>query len=196
MNQENDFSFNKETHIYRLNNKIIPSVTQVLQAEGITDYSYADESDREWGQAGHKITELWDRGVLDKRTVSKPLIPCLEAWKKFLSDFKVKVILDWIERPICSHRYRYGVTPDRLCLIDGIYTLVELKFASGIQKGTRIQLAAQKIAVTEYLKTQRIRRWALQITKEGKGIPHFFNNKADESIWISAINLWRFRDEN
>lgn len=192
MNQQNNFQFDELNHIYRLNNQIIPSVTGILQAEGITDFSYADESDREFGQAGHKVTELWDRGILDIKTVSEPLIPCLEKWKQFLKDFDVTLFPGAIEEPIYSSRYLFGVTPDRVGLVNNKVTVIEIKFSKTIQRATGIQLAAQAIASTEHYGKVR-QRIAVSLL-DGK--PQFFNDRQDETIFISALNLWRYKNEN
>lgn len=191
MEQENNFFFDEVEHIYHLNNRIIPSVTQILQAEGITDYSFADESDRDFGTAGHSVTELWDKGVLDIETIAEPLIPCLEVWKKFLKDFEVILFLGGIEKPIYSSRYLFGVTPDRVGLVNNKVTVIEIKFSKAIQRSTGIQLAAQAIASTEHYGKVRQR---IAVPLLG-GKPQFFNDRRDETIFISALNLWRYKNE-
>ncbi len=189
MKQENNFVFDEVNHIYRLNNQIIPSVTQILQAEGITDYSYADESDKEFGLVGHKVTELWDKGKLDSKTISKPLIPCLELWKKFLKDFDVTIFPGAIEKPIYSSKYLFGVTPDRVGLVNDKVTVIEIKFTKAIQRSTGIQLAAQAIASTEHYGKVRQR---IAVPLLG-GTPQFFNDRQDETIFLSALNLFRWK---
>ena len=191
MKQENNFTFDEATHTYRLNNRIIPSVTQILQAEGITNYSYADESDKEFGKVGHKVTELWDKGKLDIKTVDKSLIPCLELWKKFLKDFEVTIFPGAIEKPIYSSRYLFGVTPDRVGLVNSKVTVIEIKFSKAIQRATGIQLAAQAIASTDFYGKVRQR----MVVPLLGGTPQFFNDRQDETIFISALNLWRFKNE-
>ncbi len=190
MENKNKFTFDLETHIYRLNDRIIPSVTQILSSEGITDYSYADESDREFGKAGHKMTELYDKGILDIKTVSIPLTPCLENWKKFLKDFEVTIFPGAIEKPIYSSRYLFGVIPDRVGLVNNKVTVIEIKFSKTIQRGTGIQLAAQAIASTEHYGKVRQR---IAVPLLG-GTPQFFNDRQDETIFISALNLWRWKN--
>lgn len=192
MNPQNSFIFDEKDHIYRLNNRIIPSVTQILQAEGITDFSHCDDSDRDFGKAGHKVTELWDKGKLDIKTISEPLIPCLDLWRKFLKDFDVTIFPGAIEKPIYSSRYLFGTTPDRVGLVNDKVTVIELKFSKAIQKSTGIQLAAQAIASTEHYGKVRQR---IAVPMLG-GTPQFFNDRRDETIFISALNLWRWKNEN
>jgi len=189
---KNNFSFDELNHIYNLNNQVIPSVTQILQAEGITDYSYADESDRDFGKVGHRVTELWDKGKLNIKTISKPLIPCLEIWKKFLKDFDVTIFPGAIEKPIYSSKYLFGVTPDRVGLVNDKVTVIEIKFSKATQRSTGIQLAAQAIASTEHYGKVR-QRIAVPLLN---GKPQFFNDRQDETIFISALNIWRWKNGN
>lgn len=153
MKPKNNFSFDEVNHIYRLDGRIIPSVTGILQAEGITDYSYADESDREFGRAGHKMTELWDKGTLDIKTISAPLIPYLNGYKKFLKDFKVKFKTNEIEQPLMSNIYYFAGTPDRKpILVNNKLTLIDIKITTSMQLSTGIQLAAYQILYEENYK--------------------------------------------
>jgi hypothetical protein len=195
MYQKNNFSFDDLNHIYRLNGQVIPSVTQILQAEGIADYSYADESDRDFGKAGHRVTELWDKRTLDIKTISEPLIPYLNGYKKFLKDFKVKVIPEWIETPTYSFIWKYGVKPDRVVEINGKLTVYEIKFSTSMIPATRIQTAAQKIAIEEQTKLKIKQRMAVQILPDDYKISEY-TKLSDERIWLSAVILNQFKKEN
>jgi len=195
MKQENNFTFDELNHQYLLNGIRLPSVTQILQAEGITDYSYADDSDREFGQAGHKMTELWDKGVLDIKTVSEPLIPFFEGYKKFLKDFKVKIILEWIEKPTYSLIWKYGVKPDRVAKVNGKLTVYEIKFSTSLPPGTKIQTVAQKIAIEEQTGLKIKQRMAIQLLPNSYKL-EFHNKLSDERIWLSAVILNQFKKEN
>ncbi len=186
------FRFDKEKHLYFLDEIEIPSVTQILHAEGLTDYTYCDNSDKAFGTAGHKVTELWDKGKLDIKTIAKSLIPCLEVWKKFLKDFDITIFPGAIEKPIYSSRYLFGTTPDRVGLVNNKVTVIEIKFTKTIQRSTGIQLAAQAIASTEnYGKVRQ--RIAVPLLS---GTPQFFNDRQDETIFLSALNLWRYKNGN
>jgi hypothetical protein len=195
----NEFDFDQKSHIYHLNGKIIPSVTRILADTGIYDYKGVPpevmEAARLFGQACHRLTELYDLETLDMVTVNTPLIPYLTAWQKFRADFKVVIYPSWIEKPICSYKYQFGTIPDRICSIGNKVTLVEVKSTATIQPAVGIQLAGQEIAVEEnYGKVRQ--RIAVQLKSDGTYSIKEFKNPSDKSIFISALNLWRWREEN
>lgn len=191
----NSLIYDDINHIYRLNSQVIPSTTQILSEEGLSDYSYADESDRMFGRAGHKLTELWDKKILDTTTTSPLLIPYLEGYKKFLRDFKVKVFSEWIERPICSLVWKYGVTPDRIAEVASKLTVYEIKFSSDLAPSVAIQTAAQKIAIEENSKLKIKQRLGLRLIPGDYRI-EFYSKLSDERIWLSAVILNQFKKEH
>ena len=195
----NEFWFDQESHVYRLNGKIIPSVTGILSDAGLFDYRGVPpevmEAARLFGQAVHRATELYDMESLDMATVNEPLIPYLEAWKKFRADFKVVIYPSWIEKPICSYKYQFGTIPDRICSIGNKVTLIEVKSTATIQKAVAIQMGGQEIVVEEnYGKVRQ--RIAVQLKPDGTYRIEEFKNPTDKTVFISALNVWRWRKEN
>jgi len=195
MAPKNNFTFDELNHIYRLDGQVIPSVTQILQEEGITDYSYCDDSDKEFGKAGHLTTELWDKRILDIKTVSDPLIPYLNGYKRFIKECKVKIIREWIEKPTYSLKWRYGVKPDRLAKVNNKLTVYEIKFSTSTNPGTAIQTAAQKIAIEEQTKLKIKQRLELRLLPDDYKL-EYYNRLSDERIWLSAVILSQFKKEN
>jgi len=189
-----------ENHIYHLNGVVIPGYSEIASAMGITNFSGISErvmeAARNFGSAGHYATRLWDEKRLDESTLSAPLIPCLEEYKNFLIDFKVEIIPGYIEKPICSTIYRYGVTPDRVCVINGELSILELKFVESMSKATELQTAAQKLAAEEFYKIKIKRRYGLQIPQKGKAKIYPYTNKSDEQTWIAALSLYNWRVKN
>lgn len=193
-NQQNKFEYDDSEHIYRLNGKIIPSCTQILREEGISNYDFCDDSDKQFGKAGHKVTELWDKCNLDIDTVSEHLYPYLLGYQKFLADFKVIILPELIEKPIYSLKWGYGVTPDRVAMVNGKLSVYEIKFSSSLAKSTAIQTAAQKIAVEEQSKLKIKQRIGLRLAPNNYDIS-FYNNPTDERIWLSAVILNHYKKD-
>lgn len=191
-NQQNKFSYDDKEHIYHLNGKIIPSCTQILREEGISNYDFCDESDLMFGKAGHKITELWDKCNLDIETVDEMLYPYLLGYQKFLKDFKVSVLPEWIEKPAYSLKFEYGVTPDRVAMVNGKLSVYEIKFSSSLSKSTAIQTAAQKIAVEEQSKLKIKQRIGLRLAPNSYDIS-FYNKPTDERVFLSAVILNKYK---
>lgn len=193
----NNFTLD-ENHIYRLNDKIIPGCSEILKDMGLSDYSNARqdvlEAAAKFGSAVHKACDLHDRGTLDYKTLSAPLVPYLDGWKKFISDYQAVVVPDWIERISGSLRWRFGVTPDRVLVIKDRVVVCEIKSTTSIMRSVALQTAAQKIAVEEnYGKVHR--RIAVQLTDSSYKI-HEFKNQNDEETFICARKLYAWKKEN
>lgn len=111
-----DLVFDPKDHIYKLNGVVIPSVSQVMQRVGISDFSKVPanvlERARLFGTAVHRACELFDRGNLDERSLDSNLWPYLDGWVNFKKDFSLEFIE--IEKSIASTIYRVAGTPDRI----------------------------------------------------------------------------------
>lgn len=193
------FTFEEISHIYRLGDMIIPSVTGILSSGGIFNYSGVPEANmeaaRQFGSAVHKACELWDKSTLDESTLSAPLVPYLTAWKKFIADFNPVINTEWIEKPICSYQHCFGTIPDRVWSINNKLTVIEIKSTATMQKAVGIQLAGQCIAIAENLGKVR-QRWAVQLKPDGTYQLHVYDNRADELVFVSALNIFRWKREN
>ncbi|TBR16981.1 hypothetical protein EPO66_03635 [bacterium] len=133
-----DLTFDKDSHSYKLNGVVIPSVTQILQKVGISDFSMvpADrlESARKFGSAVHLACELFDKGTLDECALDSNLWPYLDAWVSFKKEYALEFIS--IEKPITSVIYRVAGTPDRIAKSDKRRRLAVLLNEEGTYKVT------------------------------------------------------------
>ena len=105
--------FNEERHEYRLDGKIVPSVTQILRP--LMDFSGIPpdvlEHKRQIGTAVHKAIELDLLGELDETSVAPALAPYFGAWRDFKSEFGVKDGTT-TEYRVCSKIHGYAGTVD------------------------------------------------------------------------------------
>ena len=86
-----NFHFNKEHHIYTLDNTIIPSVTQVLPRIFFNKDPYY----MELGSLVHSCIELYNKNDLIEDALDPVLTPYLEAYKSFIKENgKPKGIVD------------------------------------------------------------------------------------------------------
>lgn len=85
-----DFSFDPDKHIYTLDGKVIPSVTQVLP------YNYGNNAEyaRQRGIYVHTMIELFNKQDLDEDNLDPELQPFLDAYKRFLVEGKMEGIID------------------------------------------------------------------------------------------------------
>jgi CRISPR/Cas system-associated exonuclease Cas4 (RecB family) len=105
------FTYDDTLHAYYLDGVRIPSVTQVLKAQGMIDTTWLTEHGRTRGSHVHTATEMYDKGILDEDTLDPQLRPYLEGWKLFVEENEP--IWDTLEVPGYHPLYRYGLTPDR-----------------------------------------------------------------------------------
>ena len=77
--------FDEPSHTYRIDGRVVPSVTQVLKP--LTDFSHIDpatlENARQEGVAIHKMVELDVTGDLDEDQLPDWLRGRLKAWRSF-----------------------------------------------------------------------------------------------------------------
>jgi len=144
-------SFVEETHTYLLNDKPVPSVTQILQKGGLVDLSGIPpeilERARRFGVATHKATELWDMAELDEDTLDPLLHGHLTQWKKFCIEHNTA----WysIEKILASEQLEFAGTCDRIGLVDDRLSILDIKTSSYSRKTmitTGIQLAGYNLA--------------------------------------------------
>jgi len=111
-----NFAFDETTHTYRLDGKVLPSVTTILKP--LYDFSAVPrdilERARRFGNAVHKTIELYLNDDLDEDTLDEPLYNCLLAFKLWQSDFYEYEITpsDNIEQIGYHQKLLYCGTPD------------------------------------------------------------------------------------
>jgi hypothetical protein len=106
-------TFDEATHTYRWEGKVVPSVTQHLQAlhsfDGVPRAVL--EAAQERGTYVHQMCELFDLDELDEPAVPAIYQGYLRAWKLFVADYEP----NWagIEAMEFSKRHLYAGTMDR-----------------------------------------------------------------------------------
>lgn len=193
-------TFDEITHTYKLDGAIIPSVTQVLKECGFIDLSkvpqYVMEASWKFGTAVHKACELWDRGNLNVDTLSTPLIPYLEAWKKFKADYKINEFLA-IEEKMVSVVWKFAGTPDRLWQPNQKFIdILDIKTSDEMYPSIAIQEAGYGILTEETHKLKIRNRWAIQLKNDTTYKVEQFKNLSDKTIFLSALNVCRWKKEN
>jgi len=138
------FEFDADFHVYTLDGEELPSVTQILEAAGIIDYSHIPWNVRhlalERGRAVHAATELDDRGDLDETTLDPMLEGHLAAWRRFRAETGFTPTL--IEHRDYHRLHRYAGTIDRLGNFNGGRAAVLDIKTNHAEPWVRLQLAA------------------------------------------------------
>lgn len=189
--------FDEPTHTYSVGGRIIPSVTQILEAEGISDFSCIPPevltAAKLRGTAVHKATEYLDQGRLDWTTVTDEVANYLSAWMRFKTECRVQ-ILD-IEQRVYSPT-GYAGTIDRTLIMDGVHWLVDIK------TGVPTRAAAIQTAAYQYAYESKAvpsweygRRAAIQISSDGtyKIHPYDADLMDDINVFMAALTLYNFK---
>ena len=141
------FEFIEKTHTYLLDDKQIPSVTQVLEDVRVIDYSHIPGQTREMalarGRYVHLLTQYADEDDLDTSTVKPEWGGYLDAWYAFRRDMKFFIEPGGIEEKVCHPQHRYGGTLDRRGHFHGskYQVLLDIK-TNEAQWWVRLQTAA------------------------------------------------------
>ena len=105
------------THVYTLAGRRIPSVTQILGANGFYEFPFASPEDlalkMQLGRDVHAAADLYDRGVLDWSTVGDEVLSYLEGWLNYRRDHpEVRIIAT--EQIVYHRALNYTGTLDRV----------------------------------------------------------------------------------
>ena len=149
-----------------------------------------------FGTATHTATELWDKGILDLKSLSKPLIPYLEGWKKFKKDMAFEI--EAVEERVYSDKYHYRGTLDRRGIIAGKRCVVDIKTSVDFHAGTSLQLAAYQGAYNEgkALKDQIKDRYAVILNDEGTYKIMKYIDASDYSVFLCALSLTNWKEKH
>lgn len=177
--------FNAETHEYRIDGRLVPSVTQVINA--VLPGWQAGEWYMRRGTALHHGCRFLDEGRLDWSSVSPEIEPRIKAWAKFRDEFPAEVLA--CELPL-GHVIGFAGTLDRVLrqaeASDGI--ICDIK--STITPQVRLQLAAYRLLWAGQTATGAT--WANGHVKINRGVAVELRDDGTYStLWMNADELSR-----
>jgi len=188
-----NLTFSESNHEYRLDGIKLPSVTQVLQGAGLSDFSKVNpellERAKKFGTSTHLACQLYDENRLDIKSLDIALEPRLESWILFKRDFGITKFTE-IEKQVYSLKYQYAGCLDRLWED----ALIEIKTCTTIPKTTGLQLSGYQGAYEEMYKVKIKRRICVQLL-DGTYKMEEYKEKSDRTVFLSCLNLhnWRSR---
>ena len=80
-------TFDKALHQYRLDGRLLPYVSEIMQTTGYDPYFGNNEDAMELGRNVHETTALYDCGDLDESSLHPVLAGYLEGWKRFKTEW-------------------------------------------------------------------------------------------------------------
>ena len=140
--------FEPQTHTYRLDGMVIPSVTQIMKPLSDAEYSAIDpavlDNAARRGTAVHAACELY--GLYGVADVQPEYQGYIDAFLKWVDQLKPTFI--YTERAIWHKQLLYAGTLDLVAEIGGIKMLVDYKTTSQINDMlTKVQLEAYRRAL-------------------------------------------------
>lgn len=196
----NNLTFNPVNHEYRLDGVVIPSVTQILKAEGLTDFSMVPEAILEansrFGKALHACVDYRIKGTLKESSVDPALKPHLSGWDNFVEDFGFKVKRSEVQgvHPL----YRYAFTTDLLGEItNGNFlgdAVGDIKTGM-IKPADKIQIAAYKMAVGKQYKNTFLLYLNPDYRPRGYKVIFATNNKMEQGLFLSALSIHNWKKQ-
>lgn len=188
--------FDEAKHRYRFNGVSVPSVTTVLAAAGLIDYSFLGDRREEYlerGRAVHLATQCYDEGSLTESGMPIELRGFLDAWRMFRKDFAFVPVL--IEHRVFHAEYQYAGTLDRTGRIgDGTEIIADLK-SGAAPPAVRYQLAAYA-ACLPHPRTRR--RRCVELHADGSYRVIAFETSdylRDFNVFVAALETFRAREE-
>lgn len=131
-------TFDEEKHVYSLEGRILPSVTQILNSEGIIE---KPSQGMRWymlrGQYLHQAIRLYLDRNLDEDSLDPQIN--IEGFKKFVKESNIEIV--GYEQPFYHPQYLYAGTPDMWGKMNGKRFLLDVK-TGAYQRWHALQLVA------------------------------------------------------
>jgi len=162
------------------------SVTEVLSFSGWARYDKVDpvvlSRAAERGSLVHDATEEVDDGTFNVNEFREDLIPYIDGYEKFMREHEYEVLES--EIVVFNHKYKYAGQLDRICMLDGKKTLLDIKTSAQRKPEWGLQLAGYEMAYGEELE----RRVALRV---GLGFYEIdnYNNDNDYPLFLEAVKI-------
>jgi len=181
-------------HKYHFRGVEYPSVTQILKAVGMVNYSSIPAAIMEAammrGSYAHEACELDDQGRLDETQLDPRLLPYLQAWRAFKKEAGVEVIPEWTERKMVSEALGYAGTMDRLVRWKGGEVCLDIKTGK-CMRWTGVQLAGYDILRGSFGVSNSL-RLGLELRKDGTYKIVEFQFRNDYDVWMAALKVFNF----
>lgn len=184
--------FDENTHTYTINDRPVPSVTQVL-TEIFGKRFWYDDWYAQRGRANHAMISYYIKGCLDFDSVSEQIKGYLDAFIKFLNETGFTTIKS--ETSLFSTVYNFGGTPD-LLLSDPSGQLILADIKSSVEQIVKLQLAGYDILYNE-IKIKPKRHCAIELSTDGKYKIHWFNDiPRMKNVFMSCLSIYNFKMQN
>jgi hypothetical protein len=181
------FQFVPEEHAYLRSGVRIPSVTQILEAVGLVDYSHIPDSvlerKAEIGTAAHAACHYYDENDLDLGTIAPEVSPYVAAWMKFRAETNFTPELVEYRGIATVDGMEYGFTLDRVGQFQGRRHLLDIKCTAAVEISWGPQTAAYEMA------TGALPRMAVHLKPNGNYSLVPLNDVKDYQVFKWSLGL-------
>jgi len=162
-------TFDEVEHKYRVGEKILPSVTQLMGEYGITNSDFYDLQGSVRGTHVHTATEYFDEGDLEIEALDSILKPFMYGYEKFCNESNI--VWEHSELRMYHDLDWYAGTLDRTGHRGPKRILLDIK-TGGMPNWVHIQLAGYKRLLERHEKRLGTYKpleefYALQLRKDG-----------------------------
>jgi hypothetical protein len=165
------FAFDVEKHQYLdlVTGEILPHVTGLLDAAGLTNPRFYTEEARVRGSEVHRMTTAYDLGAIERPLATDSpykgwLLAHIAAMRVLRPSWSM------IEEALVHPELRFGGRPDRAGTLQGVVSVVDLKSGGPEPKAHPVQTALQAILLAPEVKipAEHIDRYCLYLKRDGK----------------------------
>lgn len=197
-----DLIFNTELHEYRVDGRIIPSVTHVIETIQTWRGIPVDvlEHARIRGARVDAAVNVYDDSLYSGPpifdVIADETVPYLLAWKRFREDTKCRVLASQISGH--NQVYGYAGTLDKICVLgdrsDG-GALIDIKATALIEPETSLQTAAYShMGISSIYSGAK--RFTLQLKPDATYRLHEWKDPSDFPTFLAALTLTNWAARN
>lgn len=192
METKEKLEFDAKDHIYRFGGVVVPSVTTILAGTGFIDTKWSNDAAMQRGSDVHALCQFYDEGDYSEAEADRlGLKGYVDAYIKFLAETRFE-IRD-IERPLYHEVLRYAGTPDRVGVMNGNFTVVDLK--TGVPaRWHGYQLGAYAMLVDPIAHASMF-RYSLYLAADGTYKMERFTYKNDAKVFTAALTVFRAQEK-
>ena len=184
--------FDAASHTYRIDGRVVPSVTQVLAP--LEDFSRVPrdvlEAARIFGQHVHEACDLLNRGELDWLSLDPALTPYVEGWRRFIEESGAVVMAS--EFPVGHDQLGYAGTPDVLIQMRDRLWIPDIKSTAVVPSTVGYQTAGYAKAYHR-MTGQEPKRCCVLLDGAGRYKLHTRNESSDWEMFVSALNCFKHK---
>ena len=202
----NILSFDPASHTYRVDGRVVPSVTELLEAAGVSpDYRRIHpavlQHARLRGRHTDAACDLADTDDLDWSSVHPEAVPLVQSWESFKKDYGYEPIL---QQPLLYHPiWDYAGTPDSIGMLDDHVVVVERKATARMAGSYALQVAGYACeglhlaprggGRLEPVTWGQPARLGVHLQRSGKYDLVSYDDPSDISAWLGVVALARWR---